>query len=206
VIGPPGGRQAASGRANGDCIRRRGRRRPWSAVWDLGGRPPRKAPWKKSRRSTQGPSDRTDCRCHQRTKPSAPPRRRRKKPSSSSANSITLFPRPPPSAPAKIRPFHSPILRPEDWQRVLAVKCHGMGSTSPTPSSPHMVERKSGGHDGFRRFGRRSRSDRRPNPHPTSASIQSRQQSIFAQCMAKDLAPHGIGVNTVCPRNGARRL
>ena len=64
---------------------------------------------------------------------------------------------------------------------------------SHTRSRPH--DRKESGHDGVCRVG--CRADRiadRPAVYAFKAANIN-----FAQCMAKDLAPHRVRVNTVCP-------
>jgi len=84
-------------------------------------------------------------------------------------------------------------LRPTDWHRVLQVNVMGMAHVAHTVA-PHMVGRKAGTMVFVASVAGQIGSQTDP---PYSASKAANIN--FAQCMAKDLAPHGIRVNTVCP-------
>jgi len=80
-----------------------------------------------------------------------------------------------------------------DWRRVLDVNIMGMVHVALT-ISPGMVARKTGTMVFLGSVAGQIGSQTDP---PYSAAKAAGIN--FAQCMAKDLAPHGIRVNTVCP-------
>ncbi len=84
-------------------------------------------------------------------------------------------------------------LRPGDWSRVLEVNIAGMVNVAHAVT-PQMV-RQSAGTMVF--VGSVAGQIGSPTDPPYSASKAANIN--FAQVMAKDLAPHGIRVNTVCP-------
>ena len=88
-------------------------------------------------------------------------------------------------------------LDPADWKRVLDVNILGMvqiahALTPALVSNPHASRRGS-----FVFLGSVAGQMGSQTDPPYSASKGATIN--FAQCMAKDLAPHGIRVNTVCP-------
>jgi 2-hydroxycyclohexanecarboxyl-CoA dehydrogenase len=84
-------------------------------------------------------------------------------------------------------------LRPSDWPRVLQVNILGMAIVAHT-LAPGMIARRSGTMVFVASVAGQIGSQTDP---PYSASKAANIN--FAQCLAKDLAPHGIRVNTVCP-------
>jgi 2-hydroxycyclohexanecarboxyl-CoA dehydrogenase len=84
-------------------------------------------------------------------------------------------------------------LKPTDWRRVVEVNVLGTANVGHLVA-PRMVERKSGTMVFVASVAGQIGSQTDP---PYSASKAANIN--FAQCMAKDLAPHGIRVNTVCP-------
>lgn len=84
-------------------------------------------------------------------------------------------------------------LTPADWPRVLEVNIMGMVNVA-YAVAPRMVERKSGTFTFIASVAGQIGS---PTDPPYSASKAANIN--FAQCMAKDLAVHGVRVNTVCP-------
>lgn len=84
-------------------------------------------------------------------------------------------------------------LQPADWPRTLEVNMMGMVHVAHTVA-PHMIERKSGTMVFLASVAGQIGSQTDP---PYSASKAANIN--FAQCMAKDLAPYGVRVNTVCP-------
>ncbi len=84
-------------------------------------------------------------------------------------------------------------LHPEDWSRVLQVNVMGMVNVAHA-IGPHMMERGSGTMVFIASIAGQIGSQTDP---PYSASKAANIN--FAQCLAKDLAPRGIRVNTVCP-------
>ena len=84
-------------------------------------------------------------------------------------------------------------LTPADWPRVLQVNVMGMANVAHAVA-PHMVERKSGTMVFLASVAGQIGSQTDP---PYSASKAANIN--FAQCLAKDLAPHGVRVNTICP-------
>jgi 2-hydroxycyclohexanecarboxyl-CoA dehydrogenase len=84
-------------------------------------------------------------------------------------------------------------LTPADWPRVLLINVMGMTHIAHTVG-PHMVERRGGTMVFIASVAGQIGSQTDP---PYSASKAANIN--FAQCMAKDLAAHGIRVNTVCP-------
>jgi 2-hydroxycyclohexanecarboxyl-CoA dehydrogenase len=84
-------------------------------------------------------------------------------------------------------------LKPADWRRVVEVNVLGTANVGHLVA-PRMVERKSGTMVFVASVAGQIGSQTDP---PYSASKAANIN--FAQCMAKDLAPHGIRVNTVCP-------
>jgi 2-hydroxycyclohexanecarboxyl-CoA dehydrogenase len=84
-------------------------------------------------------------------------------------------------------------LEPADWPRVLRVNVLGMVHVAHAVA-PRMVERATGTLVFVASVAGQIGSQTDP---PYSASKAANIN--FAQCLAKDLAPHGIRVNTVCP-------
>jgi 2-hydroxycyclohexanecarboxyl-CoA dehydrogenase len=84
-------------------------------------------------------------------------------------------------------------LRPADWPRVLRVNVMGMVHVAHA-LAPRMVERGRGSMVFVASVAGQIGSQTDP---PYSASKAANIN--FAQCLAKDLAPHGVRVNTVCP-------
>jgi 2-hydroxycyclohexanecarboxyl-CoA dehydrogenase len=84
-------------------------------------------------------------------------------------------------------------LRPTDWPRVLQVNVMGMTHVAHI-LGPRMVERAAGTMVFVASVAGQIGSQTDP---PYSASKAANIN--FAQCLAKDLAPHGVRVNTVCP-------
>jgi 2-hydroxycyclohexanecarboxyl-CoA dehydrogenase len=84
-------------------------------------------------------------------------------------------------------------LRPSDWARVLQVNVVGMANVAHV-IAPRLVERASGTMVFVASVAGQIGSQTDP---PYSASKAANIN--FAQCLAKDLAPHGVRVNTVCP-------
>lgn len=84
-------------------------------------------------------------------------------------------------------------LSPADWPRVLQVNILGMVNVAHAVA-PVMVERRRGTMVFIASVAGQIGS---PTDPPYSASKAANIN--FAQCMAKDLAVHGVRVNTVCP-------
>ncbi len=84
-------------------------------------------------------------------------------------------------------------LEPSDWPRVLEVNILGMVHVVHVVA-PHMSERRSGTMVFIASVAGQIGSQTDP---PYSASKAANIN--FAQCLAKDLAPHGVRVNSVCP-------
>jgi 2-hydroxycyclohexanecarboxyl-CoA dehydrogenase len=84
-------------------------------------------------------------------------------------------------------------LQPADWPRVLEVNIMGMTHVAHA-LAPGMVERAGGTMVFVASVAGQIGSQTDP---PYSASKAANIN--FAQCIAKDLAPHGVRVNTVCP-------
>ncbi|OJW22224.1 MAG: oxidoreductase [Planctomycetales bacterium 71-10] len=84
-------------------------------------------------------------------------------------------------------------LRPSDWARVLRVNVVGMANVAHSVA-PGMVERAKGTMVFVASVAGQIGSQTDP---PYSASKAANIN--FAQCLAKDLAPLGVRVNTVCP-------
>ncbi len=84
-------------------------------------------------------------------------------------------------------------LSPEDWPRVLDVNVMGMTRVAHAVA-PRMVERSRGTMTFLASVAGQIGSQTDP---PYSAAKAANIN--FAQCLARDLAPHGIRVNTVCP-------
>lgn len=84
-------------------------------------------------------------------------------------------------------------LRPEDWRRPLEVNVMGMVHVAHALAPP-MREARQGSFLFLASVAGQIGSQTDP---PYSAAKAATIN--FAQCMAKDLAPHGIRVNTVCP-------
>jgi 2-hydroxycyclohexanecarboxyl-CoA dehydrogenase len=84
-------------------------------------------------------------------------------------------------------------LEPADWPRVLQVNVMGMANVAHA-IAPHMRDRGSGTMVFVASVAGQIGSQTDP---PYSASKAANIN--FAQCMAKDLAPRGVRVNTVCP-------
>jgi 2-hydroxycyclohexanecarboxyl-CoA dehydrogenase len=84
-------------------------------------------------------------------------------------------------------------LQPADWHRVLQVNVMGMVNVAHA-IAPHLAERGAGTMVFVASIAGQIGSQTDP---PYSASKAANIN--FAQCMAKDLAPRGVRVNTVCP-------
>ncbi|MDG3006168.1 SDR family NAD(P)-dependent oxidoreductase [Paludisphaera mucosa] len=84
-------------------------------------------------------------------------------------------------------------LRPADWAKVLQVNVMGMVHVAHAVA-PRMVDRATGTMVFLGSVAGQIGSQTDP---PYSASKAAGIN--FAQCLAKDLAPHGVRVNTVCP-------
>ena len=84
-------------------------------------------------------------------------------------------------------------LLPSDWPRVLNINIMGMTNVAHA-IGPHLIEKRSGTMLFVASVAGQIGSQTDP---PYSASKAANIN--FAQCLAKDLAPHGIRVNTVCP-------
>lgn len=84
-------------------------------------------------------------------------------------------------------------LQPTDWAGVIRVNVMGMVHVAHAVA-PLMVTRKSGTMTFVASVAGQMGSQTDP---PYSASKAANIN--FAQCLAKDLAPHGVRVNTVCP-------
>jgi 2-hydroxycyclohexanecarboxyl-CoA dehydrogenase len=84
-------------------------------------------------------------------------------------------------------------LKPTDWRRVLDVNIMGMVHVAHAVA-PAMIERRSGAMIFLASVAGQIGSQTDP---PYSASKAANIN--FAQCLAKDLAPHNIRVNTICP-------
>jgi 2-hydroxycyclohexanecarboxyl-CoA dehydrogenase len=84
-------------------------------------------------------------------------------------------------------------LDPSDWPRVLEVNILGMVHVVHVVA-PHLYERRTGTMVFIASVAGQIGSQTDP---PYSASKAANIN--FAQCLAKDLAPHGVRVNSVCP-------
>jgi len=84
-------------------------------------------------------------------------------------------------------------LTPDDWPRVLNVNVLGMVNVAHAVA-PGLVERKRGTMVFIASVAGQIGS---PTDPPYSASKAANIN--FAQCLARDLAPHAVRVNTVCP-------
>jgi 2-hydroxycyclohexanecarboxyl-CoA dehydrogenase len=84
-------------------------------------------------------------------------------------------------------------LNPDDWRKVLEVNIMGMVHVAHVVA-PGMVERQAGTMLFVASVAGQIGS---PTDPPYSASKAANIN--FAQCMAKDLAPHGVRVNSLCP-------
>jgi 2-hydroxycyclohexanecarboxyl-CoA dehydrogenase len=84
-------------------------------------------------------------------------------------------------------------LSPDDWPRVMHVNVMGMVNVAHA-IAPGLIERKRGSMVFIASVAGQIGS---PTDPPYSASKAANIN--FAQCMAKDLAQHGIRINTVCP-------
>ncbi len=84
-------------------------------------------------------------------------------------------------------------LKPEDWRKVVEVNIMGMTNIA-HDVGPVMRKQKSGTMVFIASVAGQIGSQTDP---PYSASKAANIN--FAQCLAKDLAPHGVRVNTVCP-------
>ena len=84
-------------------------------------------------------------------------------------------------------------LTPGDWPRVLEVNIMGMTNVAHTVA-PRLIERRRGTLAFIASVAGQIGSQTDP---PYSAAKAANIN--FAQCLAKDLAPHGVRVNTVCP-------
>lgn len=84
-------------------------------------------------------------------------------------------------------------LHPDDWRKTLEVNVMGMVRVAHA-TAPAMIARKSGTMIFIASVAGQIGSQTDP---PYSASKAANIN--FAQCLAKDLAPHGVRVNTICP-------
>jgi len=84
-------------------------------------------------------------------------------------------------------------LEPADWRRTLEINIMGMVNVAHA-ATPAMV---AAGHGTFVFLASVAGQIGSPTDPPYSASKAANIN--FAQCMAKDLARHGVRVNTVCP-------
>lgn len=84
-------------------------------------------------------------------------------------------------------------LKPSDWDRVLSVNIRGMVNVAHAVA-PVMV---AGGEGSLVFLASVAGQNGSQTDPPYSASKAANIN--FAQCMARDLAPHGVRVNTVCP-------
>jgi 2-hydroxycyclohexanecarboxyl-CoA dehydrogenase len=84
-------------------------------------------------------------------------------------------------------------LSPNDWPRILEINILGMVNVAHA-ITPHFVNQKAGTFVFLSSVAGQIGSQTDP---PYSASKAANIN--FAQCMAKDLAKHGVRVNTVCP-------
>ena len=84
-------------------------------------------------------------------------------------------------------------LQPADWPRVLQVNVMGMVNVAHA-LGPRMIQQRSGTMVFIASVAGQIGSQTDP---PYSASKAANIN--FAQCLAKDLAPHNVRVNTVCP-------
>ncbi len=84
-------------------------------------------------------------------------------------------------------------LKPTDWKRTLEINLMGMVNVAHA-ISPYMMQRRSGTFVFLASVAGQIGSQTDP---PYSASKAANIN--FAQCMAKDLAPYSVRVNTVCP-------
>lgn len=84
-------------------------------------------------------------------------------------------------------------LRPADWRKTLEVNVMGMVHVAHAVA-PAMIERRTGTMTFIASVAGQMGSQTDP---PYSASKAANIN--FAQCLAKDLAPHGVRVNSVCP-------
>lgn len=84
-------------------------------------------------------------------------------------------------------------LSPQDWPRILEINVLGMVNVAHA-ITPHFIERNAGTFVFLSSVAGQIGSQTDP---PYSASKAANIN--FAQCMAKDLAKHGVRVNTVCP-------
>lgn len=84
-------------------------------------------------------------------------------------------------------------LEPEDWPRVLDVNITGAVRTAHA-FSPHMIENKRGTFLFISSIAGQIGSQTDPPYSASKAALIN-----FAQCAAKDLAPHNVRVNTLCP-------
>ncbi|MPZ81601.1 MAG: SDR family oxidoreductase [Actinophytocola sp.] len=82
----------------------------------------------------------------------------------------------------------------EDWRRVLDVNLWGVIHTL-RAFLPRMVERKEGGHVVITS----SAAGYVPSPALPAYSTTKAGVLMLAQCLAGELAPHGIGVSAICP-------
>jgi 2-hydroxycyclohexanecarboxyl-CoA dehydrogenase len=84
-------------------------------------------------------------------------------------------------------------LEPGDWPRVMHVNVMGMVQVAHV-LAPHLIEQKNGTFVFIASVAGQIGSQTDP---PYSASKAANIN--FAQCLAKDLAPHNVRVNSVCP-------
>jgi NAD(P)-dependent dehydrogenase (short-subunit alcohol dehydrogenase family) len=84
-------------------------------------------------------------------------------------------------------------LEPSDWERVLAVNVLGAVNTAHA-FAPAMVEAREGTFTFISSVAGQIGSQTDPPYSASKAALIN-----FAQCMAKDLAPHGVRVNSISP-------
>lgn len=84
-------------------------------------------------------------------------------------------------------------LDPDDWDRVVQVNLIGTVRVAHA-FSPHLAERRTGSLLFFSSVAGQIGSQTDPPYSAAKAGVIN-----FAQCAAKDLAPHGVRVNCVCP-------
>ena len=84
-------------------------------------------------------------------------------------------------------------LKPADWPRILDVNIMGMVNVAHAVA-PNMIDNKKGTMIFLASVAGQIGSQTDP---PYSASKAANIN--FSQCLAKDLAPHGVRVNTICP-------
>jgi 2-hydroxycyclohexanecarboxyl-CoA dehydrogenase len=84
-------------------------------------------------------------------------------------------------------------LSPDDWRRVLEVNVEGIVRFVHT-FSPALIEQRSGTITFINSVAAHFGSQTDPPYSASKAALLN-----FAQCVARDLAPHGVRVNSICP-------